>query len=199
MEYSPVTHNPIVMSTKWINPACLHDNGIEPEELHPRVNHNIGDQNPDVAFCNGVFEQINAQVEFANIFGNFALRLMKIHYTHEQMLRFDFDYESFDEFQRDFFERVDAFYYWLVQDPDYAMLADMEYLELSHDDTGIPSSIKFLVAHNKLLWSKIIEIHKDFSAICNDIKLPASSTTSQKLHEISQRISVLKEKYVVLR
>ena len=152
-----------------------------------------------VIFCKEVFGQVNAQVEFANIFGNFALRLMKVHYTHEQMMSFNSDKESLEDFQKDFFDRVDAFYYWLLEDPDYAMLADKQYLELSQDNTGIPSSIKLLVANNKHIWNMIISIHKDFSAICNDLKLPVNSTASQELHAISERISLLREKYVVLR
>lgn len=199
MEYTTVKPNEIVQSTEWHLFACSTDNNIEPKELHPYVNRNIEEQNPDVRFCKEVFGQVNAQVEFANIFGNFALRLMKVHYTHEQMMSFNSDKESLEDFQKDFFDRVDAFYYWLLEDPDYAMLADKQYLELSQDNTGIPSSIKLLVANNKHIWNMIISIHKDFSAICNDLKLPVNSTASQELHAISERISLLREKYVVLR
>lgn len=194
-----VKPNEIVSSTKWHTFACSIDNGIEPPELHPHIDRDSAHQSQEVTFSNNVYAGIAAQVNFANILGNFAWRLMKIHYTSEEMLNLNHDAESCEEFQKDFIERVNAFYYWLIQDPDYGMLIDIEHLELSQDNTGIPNNIKLLAAQNKLIWNMIVSINEDFIAICNDLKLPTNSQTSLLLTEISHQISIFKEKYVILR
>lgn len=194
-----VKPNEIVNSTEWHLFAHAIDNGIEPPELHPHIDRNSVHQSREVIFSNNVYDGIAAQVNFANILGNFALRLMKIRYTSEEMLNLNHDAESSEEFQKDFIERVNAFYYWLIQDPDYGMLIDIEHLELSQDNTGIPNNIKLLAAQNNLIWNMIVSTNEDFVAICNDLKLPTNSPTSLLLTEISHQISIFKEKYVILR
>lgn len=194
-----VEPNEIVNSSEWYTFACLIDNGIEPPELHPHVDRNSATPSEEVKLSTKVYDGITKQVNFAIAFGNLALRLMKIRYTSKQMLNLNHDAESSEAFQKDFIERVNAFYYWLLQDKDYGMLIDIEHKELSKDKTGIPNNIKLLVAQDKLIWNMIVSITEDFIAICNDLKLPSNSHPSLLLNEISNQISIFKENYVILR
>lgn len=191
--------NNIVLSTEWHSFVCSIDNGIEPSELHPHVDRkSSANEDSNVVFCKEVFSEISKQNNFSNIWGNFAYRLMRICYTAE-MLSLDSDKLSREDFKEDFIERVNAFYYWLLQDVSHGMLVDSEYPSLPKDDSDIPNNIKLLIAHDKLIWNKIVSIQEDFLEILKELNLPENSSTSHMLSEISDRISSLREKYSVLR